>query len=130
MTNRREFMQGVGGLTLVIGSSGLITACSPEQAASIAQDSTTGEFTPNIWVTIGSDDTITIQFPATEMGQGSSTTLPVILADELDADWDNVVVETVAVDDPAYGNPVFGNMLYTAGSFTVHGYFAPLRRAG
>ena len=127
--DRREFLQGLSGLTLVVGSSGLITACSPEQAAQITHDSTS-EITPNIWVTIGSDDTITIQFPATEMGQGSSTSLPVILADELDADWDNVVVETVAVDDPAYGNPVFGNMLYTAGSFTLHGYFDPLRRAG
>ena len=128
-TNRREFMQGVGGLTLVISSSGLITACSPEEASQLAQE-TTSEITPNIWVTIGSDDTITIQFPATEMGQGSSTSLPVILADELDADWGNVVVETVAVHDTAYGNQFFQDMLYTAGSFTLHAYFDKLRRGG
>ncbi len=128
-TNRREFMQGLGGLTLVVGSSGLITACSPEQAAEIAQASTTNAITPNIWVTIGADDTVTIQYPATEMGQGSSTSLPAILADELDADWSNVVVETVEDHDPAYANPVFG-MQYTAGSFTLSAFFEPLRRAG
>jgi len=128
-TSRREFLQGVGGVTLVIGSSGLITACSPEQAAQMTRDPASA-ITPNIWVTIGSDDTITIQFPATEMGQGSSTSLPAILADELDADWDNVVVETVAVHDTAYGNQFFQDMLYTAGSFTVHAYFDKLRLAG
>ncbi len=128
-TNRREFMQGLGGLTFVVGSSGLISACSPEQAVEIAQASPTSEIAPNIWVTLGADDSITIQYPATEMGQGSSTSLPAILADELDADWSNVVVETVEDHDPAYANPVFG-MQYTAGSFTLSAFFEPLRRAG
>lgn len=127
--DRREFLKGVGGLTLVIGSSGLISACSREQAEQM-HAAQPGEIEPNIWVTIASDDTVTIQFPATEMGQGSSTTLPLILADELDADWSNVVVETVSVHDEAYGNPFFQNMLYTAGSLTVQAYFDPLRRAG
>ena len=127
--NRREFLQGVGGITLVIGSSGLIGACTPEQARQTAVTEPTG-VTPNIWVTIGADDAVTIQFPATEMGQGSSTALPLILADELDADWEKVVVETVSVHDEAYGNPFFQNMLYTAGSLTVQAYFEPLRRAG
>ena len=127
-TNRREFLQGVGGVTLVIGSSGLLGACTEEQAARIIEDEST--LTPNIWVRIGSDDTITIQFPATEMGQGSSTSLPVILADEMDADWEKVIVETVAVHDTAYGNPYSQDMLYTAGSLTVQAYFERLRRAG
>ena len=131
--NRREFLQGVGGLTLVIGSSGLITACTPEQAESQrqAQNSEMGaDITPNIWVTIGADDTITVQYPATEMGQGSSTSLPLILADELDADWNKVVVENVTVHDEAFGNQFFQNMLYTAGSLTVQAYFPRLRQAG
>jgi len=128
-TNRREFLQGVGGLTLVIGSSGLITACSPEQAEELARTGST-EITPNIWVTLSSDDSITVQFPATEMGQGTSTSLPLVLADELDADWDNVIVETVSFHDEAYGNPFFQNMLYTAGSLTIQAYFEPMRRAG
>ncbi|MEO1090790.1 MAG: molybdopterin cofactor-binding domain-containing protein, partial [Pseudomonadota bacterium] len=71
-----------------------------------------------------------IVFPATEMGQGSSTALPVILAEELDTNWDDVVVEQLDRDDRTYGNPLFGNVLYTAGSTAVYGYFEPLRRAG
>ncbi|NNC63983.1 MAG: xanthine dehydrogenase family protein molybdopterin-binding subunit, partial [Gammaproteobacteria bacterium] len=129
-SDRREFIKGVGGLTLVIGSSGLITACSREQAAQMQAAAEATAIEPNIWVTIASDDTVTIQYPATEMGQGTSTTLPMILADELDADWDNVVVETLAVHDQRYGNPFFQNNLYTAGSLTVQAYFQPLRRAG
>ena len=127
--NRREFLHGVGGLTLVIGSSGLVSACTTEQQAS-APAAGFAEITPSIWVTLGADDTVTVQYPATEMGQGSSTALPLILADELDADWDKVKVETVSFHDEAYGNPFFQNMLYTAGSLTVQAYFDPLRRAG
>ena len=127
--NRREFLHGVGGLTLVIGSSGLVSACTADRQASTAATGST-EITPNIWVTLGADDTVTVQYPATEMGQGSSTALPLILADELDADWDKVRVETVSFHDEAYGNPFFQNMLYTAGSLTVQAYFEPLRRAG
>ncbi len=130
--NRREFLYGVGGLTLVVGSTGLIGACTSDLAppSGPAPAAGSSEVTPNIWVTLGADDTVTVQFPATEMGQGSSTALPLILADELDADWDKVIVETVAFHDEAYGNPFFQNMLYTAGSATVRAYFEPLRRAG
>ena len=127
--NRREFIQGVGGLTLIVGSSGLIGACMTEQTPPMPASGST-EIMPNIWVTLGADDTVTVQYPATEMGQGSSTSLPLILADELDADWDKVKVETVSFHDEAYGNPFFQNMLYTAGSLTVQAYFDPLRRAG
>lgn len=127
--NRREFLQGVGGLTLVISSTGLITACSTDEAERLARSEGT-DLTANIWVTIGTDDTVTIQYPATEMGQGTSTALPLILADELDADWDKVKIETVAVHDEAYGNPFFQNMLYTAGSLTVQAYFERIRLAG
>ena len=128
-SNRREFLQGVGGLTLVIGSTGLITACSTEEAEQIAQTEGT-DLTANIWVTIGTDNIVTIQYPGTEMGQGTSTALPLVLADELDADWDKVNVETVAFHDEAYGNPFFQNMLYTAGSLTVQAYFDRIRIAG
>ena len=77
--NRREFLKGVGGLTLVIGSTGIITACSTEEAEQIAQGGGT-DLDANIWVTVGTDDTVTIQYPGTEMGLGTSTSLPLILA--------------------------------------------------
>ncbi|HEY5622867.1 MAG TPA: molybdopterin cofactor-binding domain-containing protein [Gammaproteobacteria bacterium] len=128
-SNRREFLQGVGGLTLAIGASGVMTACSMDDAPAPAIDGGT-DLDPNIWVTIGTDNRITIEYPGTEMGQGTSTALPLVLADELDADWNLVDVHTVTIHDEAYGNPFFQNMLYTAGSLTVQAYFDRVRIAG
>ncbi len=122
-TTRREFVQGMG-ITFAVGATGLIGACSTEQSGESAPALSNGgnaEITPNAWVTIGADDGITIQYGGTEMGQGTMTSLPLVLAEELDADWDRVRVETVAGHDPVYGNPTaFGYygfpILYTAGS--------------
>jgi isoquinoline 1-oxidoreductase beta subunit len=134
---RREFLQGVG-ITFAIGASGVISACAMESDGEnpvVAGAPGADEITPNAWVSIAIDDTITIQYGGTEMGQGSMTSVPLVLAEELDADWDNVRVETVAKHDPVYGNPArFRDLgypiLYTAGSATVRGYFTPMRHAG
>ena len=83
----------------------------------------------NPWVSIGTDGTIWIMSPATEMGQGSMTSLPRIIAEELDADWGKVGVVPAPPIDAIYGNPGFAGMLYTAGSNAVTNYFtatAPL----
>jgi len=135
--SRREFMQGVG-VTLAVGATGIIGACemSPWDSGAPAPDAAVNDaVTPNAWVSIGADDTITIQFGATEMGQGSMTSVPLVLAEEMDADWDQVRIETVSRHDPAYGNPVaFGYygfpIMYTAGSAALRGYFNAMRQAG
>src|SRR5580693_6073905 len=67
--------------------------------------------------------------PAAEMGQGSLTSLPLILAEELDADWAKVRVIVAPPNDELYKNPAFGYM-YTAGSNAVTSYFKDLRRFG
>ena len=82
------------------------------------------------WVSIAPDGSITIMSPATEMGQGSMTSLPRILAEELDADWSKVRVVPAPAVDEIYGNPGFGGMLYTAGSNAVRSYYEPLRIFG
>ena len=82
------------------------------------------------WVTIAPDGTITIMSPATEMGQGSMTSLPLILAEELDADWSKVRVVPAPPVDAIYGNPAFGGMMYTAGTNAVTSYYQPLRTFG
>ena len=136
-TTRREFMQGVG-VTLTVGATGIIGACetSPGDSGAPAPDAAVNDaVTPNAWVSIGADDVITIQFGATEMGQGSMTSVPLVLAEEMDADWDRVRIETVSRHDPAYGNPVaFGYygfpIMYTAGSAALRGYFNAMRQAG
>jgi len=136
-TTRREFLQGVG-VTFAVGATGVIGACSAEpgtESTAVPAAGANTEVSPNVWVSIGADDAITIQFAGTEMGQGTMTALPLVLVEELDADWDRVQVETVATHDPAYGNPgAFGYygfpILYTAGSRTLQGYFPAMRQAG
>ena len=136
-TTRREFMQCVG-VTLTVGATGVIGACemSPVDSGATAPEAAGNEaVTPNAWVSIGADDVITIQFGATEMGQGSMTSVPLVLAEEMDADWDLVRIETVSRHDPIYGNPVaFGYygfpIMYTAGSAALRGYFNAMRQAG
>lgn len=129
--NRRQFLQRSAGVTFVIGSAGVITACSSDSASTL--DTVAPAAPPveaNIWVTIYPDNTIRIMYGGTEMGQGTMTTNPLVLAEHMDADWARVTVETVAVHDTAYGNPIFGNMLYTAGSTTVMAYFDRMVMAG
>jgi CO/xanthine dehydrogenase Mo-binding subunit len=81
------------------------------------------------WVTIATDDTVAIMSPAAEMGQGSLTSLPLILAEELDADWSKVRIIVAPPNDELYKNPGFGFM-YTAGSNAVTSYFKELRLFG
>src|SRR4029079_8238588 len=82
------------------------------------------------WVSIAPDGTITIMSAATEMGQGSMTSLPLIIAEELDADWTKVRIVPAPPQEAIYGNPGFGGMMYTAGSNAVTSYYRPLRTLG
>ena len=83
------------------------------------------------WISIGTDGTITIMSAATEMGQGSMTSLPLIIAEELDADWSRVRIVPAPPLEKIYGNPGFGGvMMYTAGSNAVTSYYRPLRIMG
>nr|WP_166178591.1 molybdopterin cofactor-binding domain-containing protein [Altererythrobacter segetis] len=92
-------------------------------------------FTPNAWVAIDEDDYVTIVAPAAEMGQGVRTALPLILAEELDADWSRVRVTETPQDSEVFGNPAFTPLfgspqLTTVSSLTVAGYYDKLRLAG
>ena len=63
-------------------------------------------FEPNVWIQIGTDDTVTITLTQLEMGQGVMTSMPMLIAEELDMDWQKL--DTVwAPADPVYGNPRF-----------------------
>src|SRR5258707_12069768 len=116
-------MMGAAGLTFAVAISGLDDASAAAPAAEMAGRS----LSP--WVSIATDGTISIMSPATEMGQGSMTSLPRILAEEMDADWTKVHVVPAPPIDAIYANPAFG-MLYTAGSNAVTSYFRPLRLFG
>src|SRR5579884_2602131 len=121
---RRQVMIGAAGLAFAIAYDGTHPALAAQMASS-----ETGAKAINPWVSIAPDGRIFIMSPAAEMGQGSRTSLPRIVADELDADWDEVQIVPAPPIDSLYANPGFG-MLYTAGSNAVTSYFTPLRKFG
>ena len=86
----------------------------------------------NAWVTIGADGTITIMLPDAEMGQGVLTALPMIIAEELDADWSKVKCEFAPGNPRVYGgeHKMFPGAQVTLASVSVPGYYKPLRIAG
>jgi isoquinoline 1-oxidoreductase beta subunit len=122
--SRRGFMTGIAGLTFAI-------AVGRERlghAATEAPDIAGAPFNP--WVSIAPSGEISIMAPATEMGQGSLTSLPLILAEELDADWSKVVAVPAPPIDKIYGNPSLWGVMCTAHSLSVQGYFTLLRTFG
>jgi isoquinoline 1-oxidoreductase beta subunit len=122
--SRRHVMIGAAGLTFA-------TALGVNRRAGAAAPATARTGTAlSPWVSIAADETITIMSPATEMGQGSMTSLPLIIAEELDADWSKVRVVPAPPIEAIYGNPGFGGMMYTAGSNAVTSYYQPLRVFG
>src|SRR2546429_7476 len=116
----------------MIGAAGLsfafVLSAPLARAATFASERTGKALSP--WVSIAPDGTITIMSAATEMGQGSMTSLPLIIAEELDADWSKVRVLPAPPIDAIYGNPGFGGMMYTAGSNAVRSYYRPMRTFG
>jgi len=122
--SRRQVMIGAAGLTFAVALARIDEASSAVPAAEMAGKS----LSP--WVSIASDGTISIMSPATEMGQGSTTSLPLIIAEELDADWSKVRIVPAPPIEALYGNPGFGGQMYTAGSNAVTSYFRPLRIFG
>src|SRR5215469_6690859 len=115
--------------TFMVGAAGLTFAVAARLRLARAQTRHGSEAVLSPWVTISTDDTVAIMSPAAEMGQGSLTSLPLILAEELDADWAKVHVVVAPPNDALYKNPGFGYM-YTAGSNAVTSYFKPLRLFG
>ncbi|WP_285409845.1 molybdopterin cofactor-binding domain-containing protein [Variovorax sp. efr-133-TYG-130] len=126
---RRQFMQGAAGLTFAS-----IADIPAALAANLEQDASSKTGAPaktvNAYVSLARDGRVFIQSPATEMGQGSLTSLPVMIAEEMDADWERVVILPAPASDAIYGNPLRLQLQYTAGSAAVWGYFLHLRKFG
>ncbi len=121
--SRRQVIIGGVALTLTFATGRVDIS-----EAAVVADEPRGS-TVSHWVSIDGGGSITIMSPATEMGQGSMTSLPRIIAEELDADWDKVQVLPAPPFDEIHGNPGFGGMMYTAGSNAVRNYYDPLRLA-
>jgi isoquinoline 1-oxidoreductase beta subunit len=127
---RRDFLVGVGvsGLGLVFG----LDLKPAADAATEIDKQGNGAGVKMAWVRIAPDGVITILAPAAEMGQGTTTALAVVFAEELDADWNKVAVEFSPANDSLYANPLpfFFGMMVTAASTAVMGYYKNMRLYG
>ncbi len=119
---RREFLETAGtvGAGLVIGFH--VPAAGRRAFVPAAP------WWADAWLRIGSDDSVVVVVDRSEMGQGVTTSLPMLLAEELDADWTRIKIE-FAPAAKQYFNPLFG-MQGTGGSTSVRAAWMPLRKAG
>jgi isoquinoline 1-oxidoreductase subunit beta len=92
-------------------------------------DVTEGKFAPNAFIRIDSAGKTTLVMPQVEMGQGVYTSIPMILAEELDADFSQVTLQHAPPNDQLYGNPTFG-LQVTGNSNSIRAFWMPLRNAG
>src|ERR1700676_213269 len=93
------------------------------------RDETAGKFAPNAFIRIDHSGKTALVMPQVEMGQGVYTSIPMILAEELDADFAQITLEHAPPSDKLYGNPLFG-IQATGNSNCVRGGWKPLRTAG
>jgi isoquinoline 1-oxidoreductase beta subunit len=116
--NRRELLAGSAGLSFAFALG------APSFGEAQAQPG--GRL--NAYVTIATDGTITVMAPAPEMGQGVNTSLPLIVAEELDADWSKVKVRAAPIQ-AVYNHPILKGQIALA-SISSLGYWMPCRTAG
>src|ERR1700760_3025172 len=121
--NRRDFLKvsANGGLLLAIGL--------PVRAEIRDTLTTNAPFAPNAFLRIDRAGKVTFVSPVIEMGQGTYTSLPMLIAEELEIDVDKVAIEHAPADDKIYGNPAIGIQM-TGASKSIRGFYSPLRQAG
>ena len=121
--SRREFVKGIFSTgALVLGAS-LVPEILRAQTSSPGASAKDAVLRPNVFVAIQSDETVSIVAARSEMGTGISTALPLVLADELDADWTKVKIHQ-ADADKRYGDQD------TDGSHSVRSFFDVMRACG
>ncbi|HXX86745.1 MAG TPA: xanthine dehydrogenase family protein molybdopterin-binding subunit [Casimicrobiaceae bacterium] len=127
---RRDFLKAGAGLTLgvIFAPRALAQAAGPGRAGGEVVAKAALE--PNAFVRIGVDNTVTVVVKHIEMGQGTFTGLPTLVAEELDADWSQIRVEPAPADAKRYNNLFWGEAQGTGGSTAVANSFEQLRKAG
>ena len=121
--SRRCFLVTTGGFGVAVAFGAMAGRTSAAAG---------GSLNPNAWVVIGSDGIVTIMSAPAEMGQGTMTALPAVIADEMDADWQMVRVVQSPADPKTFGNPfpLLGGQMRTLGSVATAGYYDNLRLVG
>jgi isoquinoline 1-oxidoreductase subunit beta len=124
---RRSFLVGAGAFCVSITFAD--SATSQAKTAAAAKN-----FSPSLWMTVGTDGIVTLTSPVSEFGQGVMTSIPLIIAEEMDLDWAKCRVTSAVVqaagNAKVIGNPMFGGAMITGASRTTQGYWEPMRMAG
>src|SRR5438552_2769447 len=119
-------------VVLTSGGGGLLLGCRMGERSGTATAAAAPPplaFAPNAFIRIGSDGRVTLIMNQVEMGQGTYTSMPMLLAEELEVGLDQVQLEHAPPNDKLYANPFFGDQ-ETGGSSSVRGFYEPLRHAG
>jgi isoquinoline 1-oxidoreductase subunit beta len=124
--SRRSFLVGVGAFSVSMTFTG--------SAISQATTSAAKNFLPSLWMSVGTDGIVTLTSPVSEFGQGVMTSVPLLIAEEMDLDWAQCKVVSAVVhaggNAKNLGNPMFGGAMITGASRTTQGYWEPMRMAG
>src|SRR5580692_8972107 len=128
--SRRAFLKGAGTASVIALTIGFEWVSSTRRAGAAAATSPVAPFTPNAFLRIGADNSVTVIAKHLEMGQGAYTGIATIVAEELDADWTQVRVESAPADAKRYANLVFGTIQGTGGSSSMSNSWMQLRQAG
>ena len=121
--SRRRFLQAgaAAGGGLMLSMNLPFATCQAEPA---------GNFTPNAFISIEPDGQIVLTMPYVEMGQGTYTSIPMLIAEELEVDLKQVRLEHAPANEKLYGNPLLGGLQATGNSNAVRAAWQPLRQAG
>jgi isoquinoline 1-oxidoreductase beta subunit len=125
---RREFLQASGGLVLAVALPESLAQSGPGRTVLAGESA--AAFTPNAFIRIGADNTVTVMVKHLEMGQGTYTGLPTLVAEELDADWSQIRAEGAPADAKQYNNLFWGPAQGTGGSTALPNSYEQLRKAG
>jgi isoquinoline 1-oxidoreductase subunit beta len=129
--NRRQVLAGSAAMAVTLMTSGLIVGFrwgeGRAKAEPLAED---GQFAPNAFVRVAPDNSVTVIAKHIEFGQGVHTGLATILAEELDADWSQIKIESAPADADRYNNLNWGKAQGTGGSSSIANSYKQLREAG
>jgi isoquinoline 1-oxidoreductase subunit beta len=125
MTTRRAFLQTAASAGGVL----LVGIHFPRASVAATNIPPAAPFAPDAFIRIDRQGAVTLIMPQVEMGQGIYTAIAMILAEELDARWEQVKVEHAPPNTKLYANPIFG-VQATGGSTSVRAFWTPLRKAG
>src|SRR5271167_2420505 len=128
--SRRAFLKGAGSASVMALTIGFEWIGSTRRARAVAAPASAAPFAPNAFLRIGADNSVTVIAKHVEMGQGAYTGIATIVAEELDADWAQVRVESAPADAKRYANLVFGTIQGTGGSSAMANSWKQLREAG